>query len=229
MNREHYIYMHINIDNNEIFYVGLGKGQRAYIKSGRGKFWKTYTSKYPNYQIVICENNLTIEESIDLEIKYIKDIGRRDLNLGTLVNLTNGGDGTNGYKHTNETKLIISQKSKGNKYNTGRIASKETRIKNAESARNRVWSDSSRNKISFNKMGNQYMLGKKHSDETIDKIKNSQKSKKVLMFDLDNIFIKEYNSINECARDNNTSATEISKVCNGFRKKHINRFFKFKE
>lgn len=225
--RDHYIYAHINIGNNEIFYIGLGKGRRAYMKN-RNKFWKSYTSKYPNYKILMLENNLALEEAKEFEIEYIGNIGRRDLGLGTLVNLTNGGDGSNGYKHTNESKEKISLNCKGIQNRLGTKASEITKLKNAENARNRIWSEESRNKISLAKMGNKYMLGKKRSEETKNKMRLSQKNKSVLMFDLNNVFIEEYSSIHECAAKNNTKPTQISRVCNGMRRKFKNKIFKFK-
>ena len=106
--REHYIYLHINSEKNEIFYVGLGKDKRAYVKSNRGRFWKDYISKYPNYEILICNKCLTFQEAKELEIIYIKIIGRRDLMLGTLVNLTDGGEGVCGYIVTKEHRKNLS-------------------------------------------------------------------------------------------------------------------------
>jgi len=43
--------------------------------------------------IIVVKDNLTHEESCELEIELIKLIGRRDLNQGPLVNHTAGGDG----------------------------------------------------------------------------------------------------------------------------------------
>jgi len=46
--------------------------------------------------VEIIEDYLTWEESLDLEKKYIKQYGRKDLNEGTLVNFTDGGEGSLG-------------------------------------------------------------------------------------------------------------------------------------
>lgn len=87
-----YIYCHINPLKNEIFYIGKGFGNRAYIKRGRSKYWKNITDKY-GFIVDILENNLTEKEAYNKEIFYISKIGRKDLGNGSLVNLTNGGDG----------------------------------------------------------------------------------------------------------------------------------------
>jgi predicted GIY-YIG superfamily endonuclease len=107
-----YVYFHINPSKNEIFYVGIGKGYR-YSQKYRSDFWCKYIKKYPDYNIIIVHDNLTDEEAIKYEKDYIKQIGRRNLGLGPLLNLTDGGDGLIGYKHSKDTIEKIS-KSKSN-------------------------------------------------------------------------------------------------------------------
>jgi hypothetical protein len=53
-----------------------------------------------------------------MEKLLIKTIGRKDLGLGPLVNLTDGGDGTMGYKHSNETKERLRINSSNPKFET---------------------------------------------------------------------------------------------------------------
>lgn len=77
----------------EVFYIGIGKESRAYEKYGRNEFWKRVVKKYSNYEIQILKSDLTVEEAQELEIILIAWYGRRDLGLGTLVNLTDGGEG----------------------------------------------------------------------------------------------------------------------------------------
>jgi len=94
-----YLYFHINPLFNHIFYVGIGykydknnKPSRAYSKCNRNKFWHNTVKKY-GYIVDIVETDLTWEDACIKEIFYIHRIGRRDLKTGTLVNMTNGGDG----------------------------------------------------------------------------------------------------------------------------------------
>lgn len=92
------VYLHINKDTEEVFYVGIGQSeQRAYDKRNRSTFWKSYIEKY-KYDVKIVHKGLTWEAACTLEKKYIEQFGRRDLNEGTLVNMTAGGDGTIGRK-----------------------------------------------------------------------------------------------------------------------------------
>ena len=94
-----YIYTHTRLDKNEVFYVGIGFGnendknyKRAYDTKTRNVFWKRIVNK-TDYQVHILEDNLTREAAQEREKYWIKFYGRRDLNEGTLANLTNGGDG----------------------------------------------------------------------------------------------------------------------------------------
>lgn len=95
-----YVYQHVRLDTNEVFYVGIShskgtksnKYYRAHEKWRRSKFWKAIANK-TKYKVEILFNNLTWQEAIHKEIELIRLHGRRDLGLGTLCNLTDGGEG----------------------------------------------------------------------------------------------------------------------------------------
>lgn len=113
-----YVYTHTRLDNNEIFYVGigsdiLGKYLRAFSKERRSKFWKDIT-KNREYKVDIIYDDLYWIDACKKEIELISKYGRRDLGRGTLVNLTDGGDGVFGYKHTKESLMILSINSSNN-------------------------------------------------------------------------------------------------------------------
>jgi hypothetical protein len=91
-----YVYRHIRIDKNEPFYIGIGKDdtyKRAYqsSKTKRSDFWHNIASK--GYEVEILMDNLTWEQACEKEKEFISIYGRKDLGQGSLVNLTNGGDG----------------------------------------------------------------------------------------------------------------------------------------
>ena len=90
--RESVLYFHINLIKQEIFYIGIGNKHRPYSQGSRNNFWKNEVKKY-GYHVVVIHESLTWKEACELEKQYIKQIGRRDLSLGTLVNLTDGGEG----------------------------------------------------------------------------------------------------------------------------------------
>jgi len=102
------LYIHKRKSDNEIFYIGIGNNKRPYIKGTRSNFWKNEVNKH-DYNIEILTNNLTWENAQEAEIQLIKLYGRRDLGLGHLINLTDGGDGSPGTIVSDETKLKLSK------------------------------------------------------------------------------------------------------------------------
>jgi biotin operon repressor len=97
------LYRHIRLDKNVPFYVGIGDSEkRAYNKINRTKIWKNIAKK--GYEVEILFEDLTWEQAIEKEKEFIALYGRRDLGLGPLVNLTDGGEGTIGYRHSDEVK-----------------------------------------------------------------------------------------------------------------------------
>jgi hypothetical protein len=97
------LYRHIRTDKQEVFYIGIGENEsRAYNKKNRTRVWKNTANK--GYETEILFEDVTWEQVIEKEKEFIALYGRKDLGLGTLVNLTDGGEGTIGYKHTDEAK-----------------------------------------------------------------------------------------------------------------------------
>lgn len=113
-----YVYKHIRKDTNEVFYIGIGiRLSRVYSKYSRNKFWKNIVRRV-GFEYEIIDSDMSWESACELEKKLIKHYGRRDLNEGTLVNMTDGGDGVinrKGWTHSEETKLKISKANKGRK------------------------------------------------------------------------------------------------------------------
>lgn len=137
MNNDYYVYAHYRNDNNEVFYIGKGRGQRCYDNLRRGDMWNKIVKKAGGFTYKILHDNLTEEESFFIEHKYIVHYGRKKYNEGTLCNLTHGFEGLSGFIHSDETKEIMRQKA------TGRKISKESGQKIAEANKRRVWNPES--------------------------------------------------------------------------------------
>ena len=83
-NKDYYVYVH-KVKDGDIFYVGQGKGYRYKQKERRTASWlEVYNNN--KCEVLKVKDNLTREESLILEAKLIKQYGRKDKNLGTLVN-----------------------------------------------------------------------------------------------------------------------------------------------
>ena len=113
LNTKYYVYTHINTTTNVVFYVGKGFGDRCVSTHGRSKYWHRIVNKY-GYDIMILEDGLTNIESLEREIYWINRIGRK-INNGSLINMTNGGDGGDTISnHPNRCEIIL-KISKANK------------------------------------------------------------------------------------------------------------------
>ena len=99
------LYLHTRPDTNQVFYVGIGVKGRPIVKSGRSNLWDRVVAKNNgDYAIdILCENQ-TWDSVCQMEKYLIRFFGRRNLGKGSLCNLTNGGDGTAGYTHSDETR-----------------------------------------------------------------------------------------------------------------------------
>jgi len=94
--------MYYDPDTNIPFYIGKGcnnryrdVGSRSYNKYLYNKIQKLRNIK--GYKVLdftkFLLENLTNEEALTHEIRLIEEIGRKHLNKGPLLNLTEGGDG----------------------------------------------------------------------------------------------------------------------------------------
>lgn len=103
------VYTHTRLDKNEVFYVGVGSIRRSKAKSGRNSIWKSIVKK-TDYKIDIVATVETYKEAFDLEIELIKKYGRIDRNTGCLANMTDGGEGGNGFVASEESKIANSKR-----------------------------------------------------------------------------------------------------------------------
>lgn len=123
-----------------------------------------------------------------------------------------------GKKFSTQHKLNLSKSKKGKSFGKGRKASEEFRIRMSLSHKGIKLSEDHKNnmkgKIPWNK-----------------NLKNSQIffTKTILQFDLNNRFIKEWNSAKEASKYYNILNTGISQCCNGHLRSSGNFIWKFKK
>lgn len=98
------VYQHRRKDTNEVFYVGIGTTERrASSITVRNRMWHNVVQKAGGFEYDILKCDLSWKEACSEEKRLIAEYGRRDLNTGILVNMTDGGDGLTGYKPTRES------------------------------------------------------------------------------------------------------------------------------
>jgi len=189
-------YVYRYSDQNDIpFYIGKGSGRRFCVSSrslSRQPFLKNKIEKIgiDNVKVCFLHENLIEAEAFALEISYIKQYGRRDLGEGTLCNLTNGGEGSSGWKCSMKTRQKMSESKKGENHPMydktgkgtpmyGKHHSNKTKKKMSEVKKGKKFSKEHRQKLSEAHKGRiSCMYGKKHSEEARQKMSESHKGKK---------------------------------------------------
>lgn len=115
MNNIYFVYAYIRQKDSTTapagtpYYIGKGKNKRHLEPHN-----KVPVPKDRAY-IIILESNLTEVGALALERRLIRWYGRKNIGTGILINLTDGGDGGSGYKHTEKFKSFISKINKGKK------------------------------------------------------------------------------------------------------------------
>jgi len=198
------VYRHRRLDTNDVFYIGIGDNKRAHNKSARSVYWKNIVKKH-GYSVEILATDLSREDACELEILLIQEYGRKDLGLGKLINMTNGGDGN--LNPSEEWKKAASERVKGeNNYFFNRFLYGE----NNGNYGNR-WSDEKKKALSDK------VKGKKHSEKT--KIKWSESrtgglnsNAKIVLDTQTGIF---YDTATDAAKTLDIPATKLHKYLNG--------------
>lgn len=226
-----YVYRHIRLDKNEPFYIGISSIEnnykRAYAKYDRSIQWKRIANK-SEYEVEILFDNLTWDEAQNKEREFISLYGRRDLKTGTLCNLTDGGDGVDGYKLTEETRRKMSKSQMGNKNWLNRITTEETRRKISEGNKGKKRTEEHKKGMSLIFSGvNNPNYGKKYSEERRKQISDSKFKRPILQYDLDGNLIKEWSSKKEAMKQGYSEAN-IWRCCNNKLKTHKKCIWKYK-
>lgn len=148
--------------NNYVVYKHISPSEKVYIgitKQNPKNRWKTGSGygtrnrmaraikKYgwDNFKHEILFENLTKEEACQKEIELIAEYKSNNPEFG--YNITNGGEGYNGVKHTQETKDKISKSKKGKTPNKKDFrVSIETRQKISKTLKERAYTHPAWNK-----------------------------------------------------------------------------------
>lgn len=235
-----YLYRHIRLDTNQPFYIGIGSDSdgkyiRANNKKRRSFAWKDIVYKNIQYEIDIILDNLSWEEACFKEKEFISLYGRKDLNLGPLVNFTDGGEGQFGRKDSEVTKMKkrkpkseigklnmkLSHKDRDYSYLKGNAGSKPGVKKSQEHKYN----------MGLGHKNHEYYK-KSSFGESISKanlgVSKPNTMKPIIQYDKDGNFIKEWPSGKDAAETLLINKGNISSVLTGYKKSTNGFIFKYK-
>lgn len=105
-NKKYCVYIHTRKSDGKPFYVGKGLRKRADDSSNRSVWWKKIAAKNGRKVNIIIEDKYNVC-CCTLEKILIYKIGRENL-----CNMTDGGDGTPGFKQSDHQKKVMSEFSK---------------------------------------------------------------------------------------------------------------------
>jgi hypothetical protein len=144
----YYVYAYIRKSNGTPYYIGKGKGNRAYSKQ------RNVSVPRDKSKIVFLERNLSEIGALAIERRMIRWWGRKDTGNGILLNKTDGGEGTSGI-----------------------IRSQQTREKMSKNAAGR-WKGPENPFFGSRRIGYENpFYNKRHNKETIEKLKNTASGK----------------------------------------------------
>lgn len=216
---DYYVYEHIRLDNNTCFYVGKGRGKRAWSKK-RNPHHDRIVDKH-GMDVNIVKDCLSEQEAFDLERKIINDyvfnkkyginiIGYRTKDTKHfLTNSTLGGDGSFGMAHSDKwcKQHSIDMMGENNPmygvnvwdyYDESRAEEVREKISITSSGENNpMYGVSPKDRMTPQKYKEWFeSTSKRLKEQTRGKNPNA---KKVSLYNENNEFIKEFNSRTECA------------------------------
>lgn len=111
------------------FYVGKGHGERCKLHEREAKLRAPTQDSVNPFKLRVIRKILKAGEEVDIKLTfYVTDTaalraekrliakhGRRDIKTGCLANLTDGGEGAAGYRHTAEDKVVCGNSWRGKK------------------------------------------------------------------------------------------------------------------
>ena len=225
----YYTYAYLREDGTP-YYIGKGKGYRAFIKHQ-----KNIKIPKDKSRIIFLKQNLIEEEAFKHEIYMIAVFGRKDLGTGILYNRTDGGEGSSnpspetikkrvskltGRKHSWESKkkMSISAKGRSNYWLQGVSRSEETKKKISKATKGLFRSEETKQKISNS------LKGKPKSKNTCKKFQERMKQKYSHIYyeittpngDIEYV----YNSLKSYAKQNGLSSGSMYDIANGKRNQH---------
>ena len=183
------IYQYVDLKTSDVVYVG----KDSHIDKNKRHRAHLSPAYYDVQQINrVLQNN---PERYEYQVIYAGDFDDDLLNVleintiadeQPIFNFTAGGEGTSGYKHTEEARKKLSENSA--RYWKGKTFSEETRRKMSEAKKGKTVSEETRRKLSEAKTGennpmygrtgeNNPNYGKQHTEETRRKMSEARKGK----------------------------------------------------
>jgi hypothetical protein len=101
------VYIHMRLDKNEPFYVGVTRTKRRpYVSSARNRLWKAIVAK-TDFDVIILWDGLIESDALRIERELIERFGTIYDDTGILANMTKGGDYSTKYADHRKSRDIV--------------------------------------------------------------------------------------------------------------------------
>jgi hypothetical protein len=169
------VYQHRRKDNNNVFYVGIGREEKRAYELGdrrRNRYWQRIANKY-GVTVEVTHKDICLEEACKIE-EYLIDFWRGVNGKEAMANISDGGDTGNRFiKMPPEAveKMRLSKIGKKQSEETKRkrgesisraLQNPEVRARYAAASTGRLHSDEAKEKIRAARLG-----GKNHSAKKV--------------------------------------------------------------
>lgn len=225
------VYKITNVINNKIYFGYTSKTLKyrwkAHSTEKRNRIISNNIKKYGEDNFTM-EEMYTFESAEEAKSTEIYLISRYQTNIikfpcGNGMNMTDGGEGTHGYKHSKETikHLKLIQRNRPKEWNDkislghkGKVLSDEHKEKIGKSCTGKIRTEEQKQKI---RGENNHFFGRTHTNKTKDIIRQYQTKnmKGVYQRDKNNNLLNTFVSICEASRALGIGKGEIIKVCKG--------------
>lgn len=230
---KYYVYSHLRLDTNKIFYIGIGAKYRNSTDYSRAKqkgknrslLWNRVVSK-TKYSINIIFESDDYDTVKNKEKQLIKFYGKiKDKKGGILVNFTDGGDGLLGFRAKNSIKSVYLYDKGGNflrEFEAHVDCANFLGVKRVS-----VSLSVNKNFLIKNHIVKNYKTKKVKPIKNISEKLKERRSKKVIQMDRNKNKIKIWTSTEEAAKALEISGGHIREVCAGKRKSAGNYLWKY--
>lgn len=216
INGKQYVGKAVDFDRREKEWKNSKCYSRGVIDRARTKYGLN------NFKVEILRECETQIELSKWEMYYIKKLNTK---IPNGYNLTDGGEGLNGYHHTEESRKKLSESLKGRvSPRKGIKLSDEAKAKLSESHKGqKAWNKGIPQTEEHKRKQSIAMKGRKLSEETLNKLSESKKglllnrkdqSKTVYQYTIDGKLVKIWESTAECGR-NSYKFQNVAACCTG--------------
>lgn len=226
-----YVYKIVNTVNNKYY---IGKSNNPYKrwsdhisiskngKYGDGTFQAIHAAikkyGYENFKLNIIEEYDSEQKALENEILLIKNA---KTNGDQIYNLTDGGDGISGYKHTEKSKSAMSAKRKG------KLLSEETKNKLSIALQGRIRSIEHCQSISLSKIGKPNPgAGLKNAERFRGEKSNTARLTEKQVLEIINLINQKNLKLKEIAKIYGVHDSTISNIKSGKSWNHLNYLVK---